>query len=187
MSSPNFKSIDAILFLSLLPFPILLLLGTNPGLSYNRAMQDIGKVIKVSTLLGIVTQLYESRMGQHLGKQNINYSQFALLNHLARHQHLSETISDLVKVMEMNQPGVTKAVQKLTRIGLVETYKDESDGRKKYVRITPAGQEQIGRAMAAIGPDVVRWFEDWSAEEMDQFISHLERLSWWLDENRLEK
>ena len=149
-------------------------------------MQDIGKIIKASTLLGIVTQLFESRMGQHLGKHDLTYSQFALLNHLARHQHLNEAISDLVKVMEMNQPGVTKAVQKLTRMGLVETHKDENDGRKKYVRITPAGQEQIGRAMADIGPDVVRWFQDWSPEEMDRFIDHLERISWWLDGNRLE-
>lgn len=146
----------------------------------------IQKTIQASTLLGIVTQLYSSRMTQLLGAHDLNTTQFALLNHLLRHKGKNESVSDLAEALEVNQPAVTKIVQKLTRLELLTVTKDEQDSRKKWVSITPAGEQKLQAAMMALGPDVVEWFEDWSAEEMDRFIKDLGRLAEWLDENRLK-
>lgn len=145
----------------------------------------IEKYVKASTLLGITTQLYSTRMNQILGEQDLNVSQFFLLNHLLRNQGKREGISDLTQALEMNQPAVTKIVQKLAKLDLVEVKKDEIDSRKKWVSITVEGQKKIKTSMQSLGPDVANWFEGWSADDLDQLIGHLAKLASWLDENRL--
>ncbi len=145
----------------------------------------IEKYVKASTLLGITTQLYSTRMNQILGEQDLNVSQFFLLNHLLRNQGKQEGISDLTQALEMNQPAVTKIVQKLAKLDLVEVKKDEIDSRKKWVSITVEGQKKIQTSMQSLGPDVANWFEGWSADDLDQLIGHLAKLASWLDENRL--
>ena len=144
----------------------------------------IEKYVKVSTLLGITTQLYSTRMNQILGEQGLSLSQFSLLNHLLRNQGKQEGVSDLAQALEVNQPAVTKIVQKLAKLELVAVQKDAADSRKKWVSITSQGQMKVQASMQSLGPDVAGWFEEWSADEMDQFIGHLAKLSGWLDENR---
>ncbi|MEM8861102.1 MAG: MarR family transcriptional regulator [Chloroflexota bacterium] len=145
----------------------------------------IEKYIKASTLLGIVTQLFSTRMNQQLGAHDLNTTQFALLNHLMRNKLRNEGISDLASALEVNQPAVTKIVQKLTKLELLQVTKDPNDSRKKYVSITPAGEQKVQTAMMALGPDVVSWFEGWQPEELDRFIGDLGKLAGWLDSNRL--
>ena len=52
-------------------------------------------------------------MNSLLQPQGLNLSQFALLNHLLRSQKTIHSINDLTEAMEINQPGVTKIVQRL--------------------------------------------------------------------------
>ncbi len=143
------------------------------------------QLIKFSTLMGITSQLFETRMSKLISRHDLTSSQFALLNHLARHQGENESVSDLTDALELNQPAITKIVQKLTKKGLVETRKDEQDSRKKWVTITPTGLQAIGTVMRDLGPDVSSWFEEWTAEDLDRFNADLDRLSNWLDQNRL--
>ncbi len=143
------------------------------------------QLVKFATQMSITTQLFESRMNKLFSRSGLTDSQFALLNHLARHQDKNESVSDLTNALELNQPAITKIVQKLSKSGLVETRKDEQDSRKKYVSITPAGYQAIGSVMKDLGPDIIQWFEAWSADELEQFSSDLKKLATWLDENRL--
>ena len=126
-------------------------------------------------------------MSTLLGAYDMTPTQFALLNHLGRQQGQRQTISALANVLEVNQPGVTKIVKKMTSLGLVQVEKDEADSRRKYVSIAPAGGEMIGRVYQAFAPEYVAMFESWETEEMATFVAQLARLGGWLDENRLDE
>lgn len=148
--------------------------------------REIPKVAQAATLLGIVSQLYNTRMNSLLGEHNFTLSQFSLLTHLARSEKSAETIAEITAGMEMNQPGVTKLVRKLGDEGLVNIAVDPKDSRKRQVSITSAGGQKIMQVSQSMFPDVGQWFEGWDEAELAQFIQHLGRLAGWLDSNRLE-
>lgn len=147
--------------------------------------RNSGEYTQLATWLAIVTQLYDSRMSALLGRHDFTSKQFATLSHLARHAHAKHTISDLTAAIEVNQPGVTKIVKKLTEMGLVRIDRDPADGRKRYVSITEKGGATMWQVQMELAPDVVAWFDGWTSEDKQQFIGYLQRLGGWLDGNRL--
>lgn len=147
----------------------------------------IESIVTTTTQLGIVSQLYTNRMNQLLGNHDLNNAQFALLNHLARHHDQPQTLSTLTASMELNQPAISKIINKFLKAGWVSVTKDQQDSRKKWVSITQIGQQLVGEIMQNIGPDILSWFEGWSKDEIEQFGDHLNKLNRWLDENRLSK
>jgi len=86
--------------------------------------------------------------------------------------------------MELNQPGITKIVQKLLSRGLLSAEKDESDSRRKYLQVTPEGLAELQSIYKSLAPDVTAWFTEWDSKMMENFNQHLARLSTWLDKNR---
>jgi len=142
-------------------------------------------VAQLATLLGIVSQLYTTRMNTLLRQYGFTLSQFALLNHLARNPKNEHSISELTDAMEINQPGVTKLVKKLSEEGFVAVASDREDSRKKLVSITPVGREKILAVSLELAPDVTNWFAAWDTEDLSGFTQHLAKLAEWLDTNRI--
>lgn len=150
----------------------------------NEPQRDLAEI---ATLLGIVSQLYTTRMETLFNTQGFTLSQFALLTHLARSSKTVHTISDLTEAMEINQPGVSKIVQKLYEQGYLEVNTNKFDTRKREVRITTQGRNKLVQVGKAIYPDLATWFEDWKEGDKKSFASYLGTLAQWLDKNRLEK
>ena len=86
--------------------------------------------------------------------------------------------------MELNQPGITKIVQKLLNRGLLSAEKDESDSRRKYIQVTQSGLAELQSVYKSLGPDVTAWFTQWDAQTMIDFNERLGVLNAWLDKNR---
>ncbi|MFK7801524.1 MAG: MarR family winged helix-turn-helix transcriptional regulator [Anaerolineae bacterium] len=124
-------------------------------------------------------------MNQLLSSHDLNTAHFSLLNHLARHADHPQTLSDLTAAMELNQPAVSKIINKFSKAGWVAVKKDQKDSRKKWVTITAAGNQLVGDVMRNIGPDVAQWFLGWEEEDIKQFGAHMQKLAAWLDDNRL--
>lgn len=143
------------------------------------------KIIQLSTALGILNQLYTTRMNQLLGQHDLTIAQFGLLNHLLRLHDKEHTVSELTAALEINQPGVTKIVKKLKKLGQVEVKPSKADSRKKLIRLTDAGAREVQTILMSVGPDIMAWFAEWEPAEMEQFTEHLQKLGRWLDENRL--
>lgn len=143
------------------------------------------QISQLATALGIVNQLYTTRMNQLLGQHDLTIAQFGLLNHLLRSGSEAHTVSELTAALEINQPGVTKIIKKLSQLDLVSVQTSAADSRKKQIAITGAGAQAIQKVMMGLGPDVFQWFADWEEDEMGQFTQSLQRLGGWLDENRL--
>jgi DNA-binding MarR family transcriptional regulator len=130
--------------------------------------------------------LYSTRMTVLLHPKGFTLSQFALLNHLVRSNKKTHSINELTEAMEINQPGVTKIVQKLHEADLVKVSISKDDSRKREVSLTERGREKVVEVGLEILPDVEGWFQDWKKQEVEQFMGYLGRLAYWLDKNRLQ-
>ncbi len=148
----------------------------------NETQRDLAEL---ATQLGILSQLYTTRMETLCTTQGFTFSQFALLTHLARSSKPVHSISDLTEAMEINQPGVTKIVQKLSEQGYLEVSTNKFDTRKREVRITTQGRAKLVQVSKAIYPDIAGWFKDWNEGDKKSFTAYLGKLAQWLDQNRL--
>lgn len=140
--------------------------------------------IKIMITLGIINQLTDSWLNKALAPIGINQSQFNLLNHFSHQPEREQTISQLAQVMQMNQPGITKVINKLAKDGLIEIRKDETDGRKKWIKINSAGLDKVQLAFMSFMPTIEACFKNWDNDEMQQMLKHSNKLKDWLDENR---
>lgn len=148
--------------------------------------KEIPVAAMAATFLGISNQLYTTRMNALLKPEGLTLSQFSLLNHLIRSSKPSHSINDLTKAMEINQPGVTKIVQKLHEAGFIKVVKSKDDSRKREVSISPEGQGKVMQVNLAIFPDVKSWFQDWEAQDIEQFTTYTKRLAAWFTTHRLD-
>lgn len=137
----------------------------------------------IGLLLAITSQLFQSRLGALLSQHDLTYSQFALLSHL-RGAAKSTAISDLAAALEINQPGVTKVVQRLTEQGFVSAEVDPQDSRR-LISLTPTAGERTDEVTKTLAEDSAAWFGEWSDADLLGFRNRLADLAGWLDANRL--
>lgn len=142
------------------------------------------KSFKLLISLGIINQLTNTWLGKALAPHGINQSQFDLLNHFSHNPEKEHTISQLAEVMQMNQPGITKVVNKLSEMDLIEIRKDDQDGRKKWIRINQQGLDKVQSAFMSFLPTVNQCFEEWDEKQVEEMLQHSTRLQMWLDNNR---
>ncbi len=80
----------------------------------------------------------------------IQPSQYPLLAAIDRNGPL--TIGELVEAVGVSQPGVTRNVNRLVEMGLVDISRERSDQRQKAVALTAAGRNAIARAKREVWP-----------------------------------
>ncbi|WP_253820834.1 MarR family winged helix-turn-helix transcriptional regulator [Vibrio sp. 99-70-13A1] len=144
--------------------------------------QQLGSKLFIS--LGIIHQLTDAWLAKALGPHNLTQSQFNVLTHFSRHPDQAQTVSQLSDVMQMNQPGLTKVVNKLFDMGLVDIEKDADDGRKKWIKINQSGLEKVSVAYASFSPMMESCFDGWEEEEMSDTLEKINKLKGWLDSHR---
>jgi DNA-binding MarR family transcriptional regulator len=88
-----------------------------------------------------LTQAYDAA----LRPSGLRSTQFTLLATLAATG--GESISALGERMGMDRTTLTRNLEPLKRAGLVQTASSEGDRRAKLVRLTPAGEEALARAV----------------------------------------
>jgi DNA-binding MarR family transcriptional regulator len=72
---------------------------------------------------------------------------------LAAIDHLGPLgIGDLAESVGITQPGATRAVNQLVRLGLLETRTSSGDQRRRIVSLTPVGQSFVAEGKAQIWP-----------------------------------
>ncbi len=139
---------------------------------------------RVSILFGIIQQLQETRRAKLFAKIDLSHSQIALLSHFRNNPTKRATITDLARVMEMNQPGMTKVVKHLAAKGCLSIEPDDVDSRRKWVSMTEEGLSTITKLLIAAAPEMAKVYQSWSDEELEQLRALLDKHKNWLDENR---
>lgn len=139
---------------------------------------------KMGTLLGVVTQLYGTRLTQLLMQFDLTVPQFFLLNHLARKGEEGQGITAIAAAVEVKQPAVSKIVAKFENWGWVTFQSNAQDARAKRVSLTPEGVEQLRTIQRSLLPEFQALLKDWSAEDISTLTSLLFRLGGALDARR---
>jgi DNA-binding MarR family transcriptional regulator len=140
---------------------------------------------RLMIVTGIIQQLMHTRTHKLFKNFTISTSEFSLLSHFSHKPERSWIISELVEVMEMNQPGITKLVASLSEKSALSAKIDEFDKRKRHLTITQKGLQLYNDIMQKLQPDISLCFADWQDKELQQMLKHSEKLMEWLDENRL--
>lgn len=139
---------------------------------------------KLMKSLEIINQLSTSKITKALQPLNLSYSQFSLLNHFSNNPEQEATVSQLANSMQMNQPGITKIVNKLTEMDLVDIRKDSQDARKKWIKINQMGLEKLSQAQSDVMNDITDCFTHWELDELEDMLQHASKLQVWFDSNR---
>jgi DNA-binding MarR family transcriptional regulator len=74
-------------------------------------------------------------------------------------------LGELAERLGIDSPAVTRKVQQLERIGLVERAPDPTDARASRVRLTPAGSDSIERLLQARQLWFDELLEGWAPED----------------------
>ena len=88
-----------------------------------------------------LTMLYDEVMAP----SGLRVTQFHILSELERRTSKPPTVTELCEILTMERTALGQTLQPLERQGLVEQIRDESDRRRRPVRLTPAGQRAVIR------------------------------------------
>ncbi|UYV35952.1 MarR family winged helix-turn-helix transcriptional regulator [Rhodobacteraceae bacterium D3-12] len=139
-------------------------------------MKNLPLPARFGQQMGITSQLYIGLMSRIIEPHGLTYAQFTVLLHLARRKHPTR-VSDMARAVELNQPAVTKVVQKFIANGWAETTPDASDQRSRQIAITDAGRTHIAEVQQSFGPMFARLLDGWSEDHLDRFIADLQTLT----------
>jgi homoprotocatechuate degradation regulator HpaR len=116
-----------------------------------------------------------ARFRPMLDAHDINEQQWRVVRVLAEHDSLDAT--ELAAKANILAPSLTRMIRALTSRGLIARGRDDSDGRRAILRITPSGRALI----AAVTPEARAIYaaidRDFGSERTAALLALLEALS----------
>ncbi|MDP3892390.1 MarR family winged helix-turn-helix transcriptional regulator [Nocardioides sp.] len=107
---------------------------------------------------------------------------YAVLEHLRSQGSCRQT--ELATTLYADKGAVSRAVQTLLDLGLVERATDPDDGRAHLIVVTPRAEEQLAAHAERRRARFVARFDDWAPEELEQFVDLLTRYNTTLESPR---
>jgi DNA-binding MarR family transcriptional regulator len=105
-------------------------------------------------------------------------AQFNVLTRLATHGR--QTPSELAAAMALSKPAMSHALARLEQTGLARIEADATDGRRRQVMITTAGEQAYGQGSAALAPMLRALRLSFGTDEFESALPFLSRLRAWL-------
>lgn len=135
---------------------------------------------------GVIAQLTRTRTNRILADTHFAYPAFVLLRHFCHDPDREWTVGQLTEAFETEQPGMTKKVHKLLALKLLASRSDDTDGRLRWLRVTPEGIAVRDALVGRLEPDRKQLFRGWKRTEIDELHRLLDRLRTTLDDRRDE-
>jgi DNA-binding MarR family transcriptional regulator len=105
-------------------------------------------------------------------------AQFNVLTRLATHGR--RTPGELAAAMALSKPAMSHALARLEAAGLAHIGADPSDGRRRQVTITAAGEQAYNQGSAALAPMLRALRLSFASDEFEAALPFLSRLRTWL-------
>lgn len=143
------------------------------------ATTDDREVALAAALAGAWTSV-ERRLTGNLGAiRGISYSEFRLLSALADAGPRGLSRVDLGRQVGLTPSAVTRALQPLTKLGMVTTTKDARDARRAMAQLTPAGHEVVTDAAGVVRDAMLQLAErtPLASDQRDQLMAMLTELA----------
>jgi len=138
--------------------------------------------VQVLAEIAAIGQLARNRLERAL-PDGLSQAQFSLLVRLAHHG-AEESPVELAQAFQVTKGAITNTLQRLEAQGFVTLTDDADDGRRKRVRITPAGLAAHDRGLKAARPAMEALRGRFTDAEFEAALPFLSDLRAWLDENR---
>jgi DNA-binding MarR family transcriptional regulator len=135
--------------------------------------------VQVFAEIGCIGQLARNRIERAL-PDGMSQAQFDVLVHLAR-QGREESPAVLAATFRLTKGAITNTLQRLSAQGFVLITGDESDGRRKRVALTAAGQAAMNAAVVATRPLMEDLRARFTEAECDAALPFLTALREWLE------
>ena len=103
--------------------------------------------LRLARANAVLIRRFDNALGSHHG---ISFSDFQLLNHLARAPGGRLRRVDLAERVGLTASGVTRTLLPLEKIGLITRQADPRDARVGFAVITNAGHEMVVNATAVV-------------------------------------
>ena len=103
--------------------------------------------LRLARANAVLIRRFDNALGSHHG---ISFSDFQLLNHLARAPGGKLRRVDLAERVGLTASGVTRTLLPLEKIGLVSREADPRDARVGFAVISAAGHELVQNASAVV-------------------------------------
>ena len=88
----------------------------------------------------------------------------------------TERVGDLAKLVMMNQPTLSKALNRLETDGLITKRKEKDNRRTVYISITPKGKKMVADLMPKVREHERVVFADYDEETLEQIRHFLQGL-----------
>ena len=139
-------------------------------------MTDESSTLAISLFSEILTvdQLLRNSLAKVLPK-GMELSHFAVLNQLAN-IGMERTPAQLAKSFHVTRGAMTNTLAKLEMAGYVHIRPDWEDARRKFVAISPAGQQARTTALASVSPIISGLIEDIGSEKVKLVLPILREL-----------
>ena len=121
------------------------------------------RTISLLRRLGAATQEWQRTQME----EGFTVNHALVLHHLVSHG--DATPSQLAAWMHVSRGSVTPTIQRLEDLGLLTRRADDVDGRKQWLRATPAAREIAADVEARVLRPVLTAFADWSAADLERF------------------
>jgi DNA-binding MarR family transcriptional regulator len=133
-------------------------------------------ILAISMFSEILTvdQLLRNSLAKVLPK-GMELSHFAVLNQLAN-IGTERTPAQLAKSFHVTRGAMTNTLAKLEMAGYVHIRPDWEDARRKFVAISPAGQQARTTALASVSPIISGLIEDIGSEKVKLVLPILREL-----------
>ena len=133
-------------------------------------------ILAISMFSEILTvdQLLRNSLAKVLPK-GMELSHFAVLNQLAN-IGTERTPAQLAKSFHVTRGAMTNTLAKLEMAGYVHIRPDWEDARRKFVAISPAGQQARTTALASVSPIISSLIDDIGSEKVKLVLPILREL-----------
>lgn len=112
--------------------------------------------------------LFKRRAGLSFGQRHI-------LHYIDSRSGLS--IQELAALLYVDQSTMSRNIKKLELAGLVETYQDETDKRRKLITLSVQGEKLLAEATESINNTISNISEILNANEIETIIDSVRKYS----------
>ena len=102
--------------------------------------------------------------------------QLLCLKAIAEDDVEATTVGAISRRVSLSQATVSRIIERLVREGLVERHRWESDRRKVFVRVTPAGRERYEKLPAPLDVRFLERLDEMTEAERLALLAALERI-----------
>lgn len=132
------------------------------------------KLSKAINMMIKTDHMHRALIDSRVGVLGIHRTQHRILMHLARHDSLPSQ-KELAKHLDVTPAAVTGALKKIEQDGYVEVTLGH-DNRYNELRITEKGRALVDHTRMLFSEADSSMFEGFSDDELDLYISFLEKL-----------